>query len=99
MSSDVQFNLRIPSELKERVKRAAEQSGRSINAEAQYRLEKSFKTPTETQVELNQTALIQIIMAATKAFGKKGLEWSEIQENLVEATKELAENIKNKKAP
>lgn len=44
MSSEVQFNLRIPSELKEKVKRAAETSGRSINSEAQYRLEKSFES-------------------------------------------------------
>ena len=28
-------------------------------------------------------------MAATKAVGKKGLEWSDIQANLVEATEEL----------
>lgn len=43
MSNDVQFNLRIPSILKDKVKQAALESGRSINAEAQYRLEKSFE--------------------------------------------------------
>lgn len=40
--ADVQFNLRVPAELKDKVRDAAEQSGRSINAEAQYRLEQSF---------------------------------------------------------
>lgn len=40
--ADVQFNLRIPEELKDKVKDAAKESGRSINAEAQYRLEQSF---------------------------------------------------------
>jgi len=49
--ADVQFNLRIPEELKDKVKGAAKESGRSINAEAQYRLEKSFEpdaNPRET---------------------------------------------------
>ncbi|MFI7959831.1 Arc family DNA-binding protein, partial [Acinetobacter baumannii] len=36
--ADIQFNLRIPEELKEKIKQAATESGRSINAEAQYRL-------------------------------------------------------------
>lgn len=42
MADDVQFNLRIPAILKDKVKDAAKESGRSINAEAQYRLEQSF---------------------------------------------------------
>lgn len=41
--TDIQFNLRIPKELKEKIKDAATENGRSINAEAQYRLEKSFE--------------------------------------------------------
>lgn len=40
--ADVQFNLRIPEELKERIKEAANTNSRSINAEAQLRLEESF---------------------------------------------------------
>ncbi|MFZ2843358.1 Arc family DNA-binding protein [Psychrobacter sp.] len=38
----VQFNLRVPEELKKQVNEAAQISGRSINAEAAYRLEQSF---------------------------------------------------------
>jgi len=44
MSKNVQFNLRIPAELKALISEAAQVSGRSINAEAQYRLEASFKS-------------------------------------------------------
>lgn len=44
MSKNVQFNLRIPTELKALISEAAQVSGRSINAEAQYRLEASFKS-------------------------------------------------------
>lgn len=40
--ADIQFNLRIPEGLKEKIKEAAVENGRSINAEAQYRLEQSF---------------------------------------------------------
>lgn len=46
----VQFNLRIPEELKNKVDEASKQSGRSINAEATYRLEQSFNQ-TLTQDE------------------------------------------------
>lgn len=42
--ADIQFNLRIPENLKEKIKEAAFKNGRSINAEAQYRLEQSFQT-------------------------------------------------------
>lgn len=41
--SDPQFNLRVPVELKQKVEDAAKESGRSINAEAVYRLEQSFE--------------------------------------------------------
>ncbi|OJU74917.1 MAG: hypothetical protein BGN93_01415 [Acinetobacter sp. 39-4] len=42
MSDDVQFNLRIPAELKQRIVDAAKKNSRSINAEAQLRLERTF---------------------------------------------------------
>lgn len=43
MSDDVQFNLRIPSELKQLIVDAAKKNSRSINAEAQLRLERTFE--------------------------------------------------------
>lgn len=43
MSDDVQFNLRIPAELKQRIVDAAKKNSRSINAEAQLRLERTFE--------------------------------------------------------
>lgn len=42
MSDEVQFNLRIPAELKSRIAEVAKTNSRSINAEAQLRLEQSF---------------------------------------------------------
>lgn len=42
MSNDVQFNLRIPLELKQQIADAAKNNSRSVNAEAQMRLEGSF---------------------------------------------------------
>lgn len=40
--ADIQFNLRIPADLKDRIAEAAKENNRSINAEAQSRLEQSF---------------------------------------------------------
>ena len=54
MSDEVQFNLRIPAELKLRIAEAAKTNSRSINAEAQLRLEQSFentKSYTEEEFE------------------------------------------------
>ena len=93
--------LRVPPELKQKIEESAEKNNRSQSAEMVARLERSFESKIENQnqTEMMQTAMIQIIMAATKAFGKKGLEWPEIQANLIEATEELAKNISIKKVP
>lgn len=42
--NDPQMNLRVPVELKEKVEKAAFENGRTITAEAVYRLEKSFES-------------------------------------------------------
>jgi predicted transcriptional regulator len=41
-SEDIQTNLRLPGDLKERLKQAADASNRSMNAEVVARLEESF---------------------------------------------------------
>lgn len=41
-SEDIQTNLRLPAELKKRLKKAADISNRSMNAEVVARLEDSF---------------------------------------------------------
>lgn len=51
MSKNVQFNLRVPNELKALISEASKSSGRSINAEAQYRLEQSFESQGGSYVE------------------------------------------------
>lgn len=48
--NDPQMNLRVPMELKEKIEKAALDNGRTITAEAVYRLENSFideKPPTQ----------------------------------------------------
>lgn len=40
--NDPQMNLRVPMELKEKIEKAALDNGRTITAEAVYRLENSF---------------------------------------------------------
>lgn len=49
--NDPQMNLRVPMELKEKIEKAALDNGRTITAEAVYRLENSFddeKPPTQS---------------------------------------------------
>lgn len=41
--NDPQMNLRVPMDLKEKIEKAAFDNGRTITAEAVYRLEKSFE--------------------------------------------------------
>ena len=41
--TDQQFPLRLPPELKEKLENACKESGRSKNAEAVYRLERTFE--------------------------------------------------------
>jgi len=41
--NDPQMNLRVPMDLKEKIEKAAFDNGRTITAEAVYRLEQSFE--------------------------------------------------------
>lgn len=66
----VQFNLRVPEELKQKIDEASKKSGRSINAEAAYRLEQSFnQAPTQDErmhyleQELSETKKVVAITA------------------------------------
>ena len=65
----VQFNLRIPEELKNKVDEASKKSGRSINAEAAYRLEQSFNyIPNIGEFDLTIEQLEHITAKAGKAY-------------------------------
>lgn len=44
--ANIQFNLRVPQELKDQIEEASKRSGRSINAEAAYRLERGLRPPS-----------------------------------------------------
>lgn len=48
--NDPQMNLRVPMELKEKIEKTALENGRTITAEAVYRLEESFNK-TQPQVD------------------------------------------------
>lgn len=45
--NDPQMNLRVPMELKENIEKAALDNGRTITAEAVFRLEQSFEKKFE----------------------------------------------------
>ena len=54
--NDPQMNLRVPMELKEKIEKAALDNGRTITAEAVYRLENSFtdEIPPTQYVDLSK---------------------------------------------
>ena len=47
-----QMNLRVPMELKEKIEKAALDNGRTITAEAVYRLEQSFNEKIIAEEEI-----------------------------------------------
>lgn len=76
----VQFNLRVPEELKKQVDEASKNSGRSINAEAIFRLEESFK------LESHPHKIPMDVSAADDWIEKSGLT----AEQMGEVMKQLA---------
>lgn len=87
--ADVQFNLRIPEELKDMVKSAAKESGRSINAEAQHRLEQSFINNSD----------VSTLQDFANLFKEMNQQNQLIQKQLTDIVKEqgeLIEELKNK---
>lgn len=102
MTDDVQFNLRIPATLKDKVKEAAKESGRSINAEAQFRLEQSFtnsslNNPQDTLSQIDRVLKIikdqeNVIDSQQKTI--KNLD--AMLENLMETTRQTLDLIKKK---
>ncbi|MCC3344855.1 Arc family DNA-binding protein [Psychrobacter sanguinis] len=76
--ANVQFNLRVPEELKQKIDKASQESGRSINAEATYRLEQSFAqglTPSEHIEQLEkQLTEMQKVVAISAGFFESLLE-------------------------
>lgn len=98
--ADIQFNLRIPEELKEKIKEAASQSGRSINAEAQLRLEESFNPSKSISAEkvtslmdVSERLIKNLTLQNQNSYKMLELVLSEI-ENPTEAQLEIIKHIK-----
>lgn len=85
---EVQFNLRIPAELKEQVKEAAKLSGRSINAEAQYRLEESFKRDTGSIADYEKTVQ-EMLFNVMANLHKEGVQIEVIDEAIDKAINDI----------
>ncbi len=74
--NDPQMNLRVPMELKEKIEKTALENGRTITAEAVYRLERSFEKTDQDgfdkgsvlQVIQNQQVTIQDLTDQIKHF-------------------------------
>lgn len=61
--NDPQMNLRVPMELKENIEKAAFHNGRTITAEAIYRLEQTFKN-THSAVDKIPTEVLMMELSS-----------------------------------
>lgn len=97
----IQFNLRVPEELKSKIDEASQNSGRSINAEATYRLEQSFEQNS------NETGQLALFMAALSyEMTSQGMEFKEFQKLLIDTINTMQDEefkktrfIKSEKKP
>ena len=72
--TDPQMNLRIPMALKENIEKAAFDNGRTITAEAVYRLEKSFTAPDPSKfVKEEDLTMAMRIKLLTEKLDEMGL--------------------------
>lgn len=60
--NDPQMNLRVPMELKENIEKAALDNGRTITAEAVFRLEQSFRNEFGDLENLPLEKLLAIVL-------------------------------------
>ncbi|EHU3346033.1 Arc family DNA-binding protein [Acinetobacter baumannii] len=84
--NDPQMNLRVPVELKEKIEKAAFDNGRTITAEAVFRLEESFLAATTT----NNTSQADVKIIPLKD-GKKRVIYGKLLNTLdLDYTQELS---------
>ena len=84
--NDPQMNLRVPVELKEKIEKAAFDNGRTITAEAVFRLEESFLTTAIT----NSTSQADVKIIPLKD-GKKRVIYGKLLNTLdLDYTQELS---------
>lgn len=88
----------MPAELKAKIQASAKEHNRSMNADIVARLEQSFEATStaEDHAKILQTTLVSLLIAANKSFSEKGLEWSEVQKNLVDVVGEITKATTNK---
>lgn len=83
----IQFNLRVPEELKLKIEEASKNSGRSINAEATFRLEESFRLEDKPYK----------VPLPTDIHGIQGMMPAELGAFIMELAMERAEQIRKEK--
>lgn len=85
------FGLRIPIELKDRIKRAAAESNRSINAEIIYALELAYPAPSSVS-ELQQK-LDRVVQRWERA--SSDAERRDLVDHLTEIRRQLSTAVEN----
>lgn len=81
--NDPQMNLRVPMELKENIEKAALDNGRTITAEAVFRLEQSFE---QKFGDLESVPLEKLLAVVMKRLGENSLSLTREEVALAEAS-------------
>jgi hypothetical protein len=94
------FQLRLPEGMRERIKEAAKESGRSMNAEIVYRLEESFRQPDlldalnadpkATQIARDHTKYLEEQQAILDAEIKRNTRTNELMQKAIESLNHLS---------
>lgn len=92
--NDPQMNLRVPMELKEKIEKAALDNGRTITAEAVYRLEQSFEVQSPDSKAF-EDASVRILGRVIDSLQKSGLS----NDVILTALRDMSFNGNEKKAP
>ena len=82
-SEDVQTNLRLPSDLKDKLQASAEEHGRSLSAEVAYRIEQAFELEIqEAESVANIRAAKEIVQKAHAQLDSKEIEVDMLRKHL-----------------
>ena len=95
--ANIQFNLRLPQELKDRIEEAAKRTGRSINAEAAYRLDRGLR-PQVRPTDYMSDYYRDVEMGHDDSFYERtGLSEEDLAKYIIKAIGKELENIRNNK--
>lgn len=95
--ANIQFNLRVPQELKDRIEKAAKRTGRSINAEAAYRLDRGLRPQVRPPDYLTDHYRDAEMGHDDSFYERTGMTEEDLGKYIIKVIGKELENIRNNK--